>query len=250
MPTVAGPPKSSVGNLANSFSNGNPRQNLSPVEDAPVFGGTASMDAQPTPELDIRPLQAKPLMAQPLIVEDRRAPVVRKKEFNLSPPKADTYDTANIDLRSGENLSRFRSAKPVVSVQAETRQPEAGLNSVLDKTPLDNRVSRSGFDSGKVARVVAKSTSQRRVERLPFRLNRDARTNLVRLRDQAAHKISLKTTQFSDYVVEAGDTLQTISTGHFGKPDYYLDIYMANRNQLNSPGELQDGMILRIPVYQ
>jgi len=239
MPRVTDPRGSSVANLANSFSKGLADTNVPVVEDAPVFGGLTGVEPQPVPVAAIEPIQFQPLKAQPLIVEDRRSPEGRELDLNHRRESGDVYDTANLDLQSGEHLTRFRSAKPVVSLAAERSQPVSRLTSVLKNERPRDAAEESNYDA-----------NPRRVARLPFRLNREAHTNLVRLRDQAVQKISLKTTQFSDYVVESGDTLQSISTRHFGKADYYLDIYMANRNQLNSPGDLKDGMILRIPVYQ
>ena len=91
---------------------------------------------------------------------------------------------------------------------------------------------------------------QRRVARLPLGLNSDAQSKLTRLRDNTIQKISLNTTRFSEYVVARGDSLQSIANEYFGKPDYYLDIYLANRDRLRYPGDLREGMSIKIPVYQ
>ena len=91
---------------------------------------------------------------------------------------------------------------------------------------------------------------QQRVNRLPLRLNSNAESKLTRLRNNTIQKISLNTTQFSEHVVERGDSLQSIATRYFGKPDYYLDIYLANRDRLRFPGDLREGMSLKIPIYQ
>jgi hypothetical protein len=90
----------------------------------------------------------------------------------------------------------------------------------------------------------------RRVARLPFKLNSNAKTRLARLRDQTIEKISLDTTRFADHVVENGESLQAIATRYFGKPDFYLDIYMANRDRLKFPGDIRNGMVIRVPIYQ
>ena len=93
-------------------------------------------------------------------------------------------------------------------------------------------------------------SQQRRAARLPLQLNSNAQSKLTQLRDNTIQKISLSTTQFSEYVVEPGDSLQSIAKQMFGKPDYYLDIYLANRDRLRFPGDLREGMSIKIPVYQ
>lgn len=94
------------------------------------------------------------------------------------------------------------------------------------------------------------SPQQHRVARLPFRLNSNAKSKLTRIRDNTIQKISLNTTQFSEYVVQSGDTLQSIANTHFGKPDFYLDIYLANRDRLRFPGDIRNGMTIKIPIYE
>ena len=52
---------------------------------------------------------------------------------------------------------------------------------------------------------------------------------------------------FETYVTEGGDTLQTISESFFGTPEYYFDLYLANRNVLVNPATVPAGVELRIP---
>jgi len=52
---------------------------------------------------------------------------------------------------------------------------------------------------------------------------------------------------FKTYVTERGDTLQTISESFFGTPEYYFDLYLANRNILVNPATVPTGVELRIP---
>ena len=94
------------------------------------------------------------------------------------------------------------------------------------------------------------TTQQHRVARLPLQLNSNAKSKLARLRDNTIQKLSLSTTQFSEHVVERGDSLQSIASEYFGKPDFYLDIYLANRDRLRYPGDIREGMTIKIPVYQ
>jgi len=85
---------------------------------------------------------------------------------------------------------------------------------------------------------------------LPFGLTEEAKQEMAQLRrPQPDAKIELGNSSFSDYQTRAGDTLQTISTRFYGRPDFYLDIYLANRDQLRNPGSVPAGVTLRIPVY-
>ena len=85
---------------------------------------------------------------------------------------------------------------------------------------------------------------------LPFRLTEQAKTELVQLRDRADSMIGLESTNFVDHTIRNGETLQSISTRYFGSPDYYLDIYLANRNKLRNPADTPTGVSIRVPVYQ
>jgi len=52
---------------------------------------------------------------------------------------------------------------------------------------------------------------------------------------------------FKTYVTKGGDTLQTISESFFGTPEFYFDLYLANRNVLVNPATVPTGVELRIP---
>lgn len=84
---------------------------------------------------------------------------------------------------------------------------------------------------------------------LPFRLNDQARTDLANLSSRINSDIGLESTQFINHVIQRGETLQSISQRYFGQPDYYLDIYLANRNKLRNPGQAPQGVSIRIPIY-
>ena len=85
--------------------------------------------------------------------------------------------------------------------------------------------------------------------RLPFRLTDQAKTELVQLRDRADSMIGLESTKFVDHTIRNGESLQSISAQYFGSPNYYLDIYLANRNKLRNPADAQAGVSIRVPVY-
>ena len=84
---------------------------------------------------------------------------------------------------------------------------------------------------------------------LPFGLNDQGRKQLVAIKSRANLQLDLSSTKFVDHVIQPGETLQSISKRYFGKPDYYLDIYLANRQKLSNPVDTPDGIAIRIPVY-
>lgn len=85
--------------------------------------------------------------------------------------------------------------------------------------------------------------------RIPFRLNDQGRRELTRIRNRQQTNIPLQTDQFSLHTTQASDTLQSLSTKYYGKPDYYLDIYLANQQTLRNPAVIPAGIQLRIPRY-
>lgn len=72
---------------------------------------------------------------------------------------------------------------------------------------------------------------------------------LVPFSQQGARKVEIDTDSFRIHVVRAGDTLQSIAQKYYGKADFYLDIYLANQDQLTSPINLPAGKALKIPDY-
>ncbi|HEX3880666.1 MAG TPA: LysM peptidoglycan-binding domain-containing protein [Bryobacteraceae bacterium] len=49
------------------------------------------------------------------------------------------------------------------------------------------------------------------------------------------------------YTVQAGDSLSKISKQFYGKPNEYMKIFEANRNQLSNPDQIKPGQHLVIP---
>jgi LysM repeat protein len=56
-------------------------------------------------------------------------------------------------------------------------------------------------------------------------------------------KASLKT-----YTVKSGDTLSEIAKRELGSANKYMDIFNANRDQLNDPDMIKPGQVLKIPA--
>ncbi|MEZ6093191.1 MAG: LysM peptidoglycan-binding domain-containing protein [Pirellulaceae bacterium] len=75
-------------------------------------------------------------------------------------------------------------------------------------------------------------------------------TNTPRLTSISTQRISiddLPNASFRVHVVRTGESLQTISERYYHTPDYYLEIYLANQNDLDSPLNLPAGTSIKIP---
>jgi nucleoid-associated protein YgaU len=49
------------------------------------------------------------------------------------------------------------------------------------------------------------------------------------------------------YTVKAGDTLGQIAKEHLGNANAYMEIFNANRDQLDDPDKIKPGQVLKIP---
>lgn len=78
---------------------------------------------------------------------------------------------------------------------------------------------------------------------------KSASGNLVPVNQPLTRKVELDTDSFRIHVVRTGDTLQSLAQKYYGKADFYLDIYLANQDQLSSPINLPVGKALKIPDY-
>jgi len=74
------------------------------------------------------------------------------------------------------------------------------------------------------------------------------RGQLVRVRDRDS-ALTIDTEKFISHRTTEGDTLRGISEKYYGRPNYYLDVYLANRNVLDNLSDIPAGIELRIPVY-
>lgn len=59
--------------------------------------------------------------------------------------------------------------------------------------------------------------------------------------------VSKQTTEWQIYIVQAGDTLQTISTKFLEKPDRWIEIYHANKGRIERGGVIKPGTVLLVP---
>jgi len=51
------------------------------------------------------------------------------------------------------------------------------------------------------------------------------------------------------YTVKAGDTLSKIAKETLGNAGQYMDIFNANRDQLDNPDKIKPGQVLKIPQH-
>lgn len=52
---------------------------------------------------------------------------------------------------------------------------------------------------------------------------------------------------YTEYKVKSGQSLWSIAKEVYGDPNRWRDIFEANRDRINNPGQIKPGMILRIP---
>jgi len=55
------------------------------------------------------------------------------------------------------------------------------------------------------------------------------------------------TDNFHVHTVASGDTLGKIAKTYYGKAGAYMDIFNANRDQLDNPDLIKPGQVLKIP---
>lgn len=133
-------------------------------------------------------------------------------------------------------------------IRSLTQPQNTLLESTLGrKEELANTVSnRSSLNSSSLSTNLTFSIEEPSAvdtrRRIPFKLN-PARTE--ELKDIRARSKSYD--NFREHVVREAESLQSISTDYFGKPDFYLDIYLANRKNLISPVSIKPGTKLKIP---
>ena len=239
-------------------------QSQPPTENAPVFVAAEYTDTETSPasrnsrsesyitsKPRLRPIEPTPEFAlRPTRTQTPAMP------FKNSAPIASNPFRRSLDHASGSEQSRSNDLMPIPRVEKTvTITDPGGAFGNRDTQPEwrhtgNAKVANNASEYYPEANRHRPTTQQHRVARLPLQLNSNAKSKLARLRDNTIQKLSLSTTQFSEHVVERGDSLQSIASEYFGKPDFYLDIYLANRDRLRYPGDIREGMTIKIPVYQ
>lgn len=264
MPTIANPFASKIRNIAKSFQD-EPQQPLAP----PDFSAGTQPDQFP---------KQSPPAADPSGTLNSGSPA--NSPFNTDTPSLARVDAGpeqpaiKTDVAHGSAMSNDLPPSSLAS------RSEKSTN-VLNMTPATTTAERStpsqaaqwgpksnAVDAPQIATTPSHSPvsvvepnwnspatgpsaiEPRKTSKIPFGLTPAAKVKLVRVSREASQKIGLETTKFAEHVVMQGETLQSISTRYLGKPDYYLDIYLANRQRLANPVQVPPGMVLKVPLYQ
>ena len=105
--------------------------------------------------------------------------------------------------------------------------------------------------SGRIDRATPTGNTRpfSRATGIPFGLNQQARSELVGVHNRS-DQVKPATTNFLDHKTKPGDSLQSLSDQYYGRPDFYLDIYIANQDKLINPATLPPGMTIKIPIFQ
>ncbi len=194
-------------------------------------------------------------------------PQLNDNIFGLKPKQESLYkeltQPENERLHAGSNVStedyQYDVPPPVPpEFRGRTDQSSGFRGNLTFRPELENRSGAS--NQNRIERLdPAQINYQRQSEersrneassRLPFRLTETAKTELVQLRDRADAMIGLESTNFVDHTIGSEETLQSISSRYFGSPNFYLDIYLANRDKLRNPADTRAGVSIRVPVYE
>lgn len=192
----------------------------------------------------------------------------RKPGFSADDFAPQLHDRSTSDVALEANQTNAdNTEKPITTAtDAAANQPEFILgrsNHVVSREPIPPasfgqkpksdsaprlaRIETAGNSSSAAAQDRLSQSISRKT---PFGLNDQGKQQLAAIKSRASSQLALNTTRFVEHVVQPGETLQSISKRYFGDPDYYLDIYLANRNKLRNPVTIETGTALRIPIYQ
>jgi nucleoid-associated protein YgaU len=176
----------------------------------------------------------------------------RGKRISLAPPEPDgtfqTPEVPELDIRIPELSEPIRAPENRLA----TYNADHAKNQIHSYYDVDmTESSRSVLDRRDFERSVSRSSAEPRTNRrIPFGLNAQGKRELTRIQNrQQQSNIDLQTERFSLHTTQSGDTLQSLSTEYYGKPDFYLDIYLANQRTLRNPAVIPAGIQLRIPQY-
>lgn len=216
----------------------------------PFSDDTATGSRQPAPKF---PSELPPLVSGGS--EDAEAETIVQPDFsgliaaakNSTEPRLhQSADPRETDQASDEN--RLANASP------SERSPDTTVKTFAGDWAQPGQASENP-PTPKQATLPAAAQPLGNASRLPGNTSPGSKStwlNSEKLTSVSKGKrsIKLQTNKFITYQTRANDTLQSISIRYFGKPDYYLDIYVANRDQLANPASVPTGVTLQIPVYE
>ncbi|MCH2180362.1 MAG: LysM peptidoglycan-binding domain-containing protein [Mariniblastus sp.] len=135
---------------------------------------------------------------------------------------------------------------------AETASPANAFADRLQLPPSHNITPRQLAPSRAGSNPPGRNNRTRSFSRktgIPFGLNQKAHSELAAVHHRS-EQVKPATTNFLDHKTEPGDSLQSLSDQYYGRPDFYLDIYLANQDKLVNPSTLPPGMTIKIPIFQ
>jgi len=166
-------------------------------------------------------------------------------------------DTAEFqEFRESRNDSQeMSSSKTRQQSLADNRQPIDNRlfvdpPVVPDFSILEQESVNDGRNVSLRAEVEQQTTNRATRPQIPFGLTEEAKTELVGLRKPADRQLKIGAKRFDEYVTVEGDSLQSLSSKFYGRPDFYLDIYLSNQSRLRNPAELPIGTRLQIPMFE
>ncbi len=176
--------------------------------------------------------------------------IVQPDFSNLALAESPTVERPS---RSWQSESEWPN-DPNVGLDAVTVGPlrdptvvEPPLMRRLDAESQNNAKQRSPLDPEPLE-VVAVRPNRDVIAQRQSSSGLATKSTLTRVQ-QRSHSLSIVAKDYLTHTSRPGDTLHAISNKYYGKPDYYLDIYFANRDQLQNPSVIPEGLQLKIPVY-
>jgi hypothetical protein len=258
----------------------NLQEQLGNTERLPQVQQDSDKSAQKIRQPDFSFLKREQVSDQKLAVEDSLSALHPKEgPVFATPPPRNTPDGFTINEA---DLSRKDRALPelpsIGGPQANQNLPDRSLASEIPKSPpvfnpaaenqsfkpllpLDETELKFREATGDVAAITNIGSNNNSV------LIQDSTTGLDR-RDTSPITIStgwnaeskltpitrsdmesnvLNASAFRIHVVRTGESLQTIAARYYHSRDYYLEIYLANQDVLQSPINLTPGVSLKIP---
>ena len=224
----------SSGNSLSQLPSGSPSLAQSPKSEGASEQGSGEVPAVETKAIDEIVVPDFSHLEKAILETDGQSFIAQTNPPRLikipDPPKLDR----NWSNKNGEmSTSTHQNADQLQLPPSHNITPQYPAPSVASGTRTGSRSNRS----------YSRKTG------IPFGLNQKARSELVEVHHRS-DQVKPATTNFLDHKTEVGDSLQSLSDRYYGRPDFYLDIYIANQDKLVNPSTLPPGMVIKIPIFQ
>lgn len=188
--------------------------------------------------------QTKPLAAKPFTLSDNDIVVPDFSSFNDDKPDVpvkQSNTTKEIVPRFPKLDSKTLPKKEIDDVVVGPRPTPRSKNnkSQMAQMPPRNKIIQISKPSSVLPKKQKRPTLESRQKTITGQL--------VPVRHRES-RITTESQEFVDYTTVFGDTLHGLSIRFFGKPDYYLDIYLANKELFSNPSTVPVNTKLKIPV--